>query len=37
MPTYTVTNPTGQTLKITGDKPPSEEELNTIFLDNDNS
>ena len=31
MPTYTVTNPTGQTLKITGDKPPSEEELNTIF------
>ena len=33
MPTYTVTNPAGQTLKITGDKPPSEEELNTIFAE----
>jgi hypothetical protein len=31
MPTYTVTNSQGQSLKITGDKPPSEKDLNTIF------
>lgn len=31
MPTYKVTSPTGQVLKITGDRPPSEQELNEIF------
>lgn len=31
MPTYQVTSPDGRKLKITGDKPPSEAELNDIF------
>lgn len=32
MPTYKVTDPTsGQTLRLTGDSPPTEEELNDIF------
>ena len=32
MPTYKVTDPTsGRTLKLTGDSPPTEEELNEIF------
>ena len=32
MPTYKVTDPeTGQTLKLTGDSPPSEKELEQIF------
>lgn len=31
MPTYTATAPSGKTLKITGDRPPTEEELKHIF------
>jgi len=32
MPTYKVTDPsTGKTLRLTGDSPPSETELNQIF------
>lgn len=31
MPTYQVTSPTGRVVRITGDKPPSEDQLNTIF------
>lgn len=32
MPTYKVTDPsTGRTLRLTGDSPPTEEELNSIF------
>jgi len=33
MPTYKVTDPsTGKTLRLTGDSPPSETELNQIFV-----
>lgn len=31
MPTYKVTSPSGKSLRITGNKPPSEQELNNIF------
>lgn len=32
MPTYTITDPTtGKTLRLTGDSPPTEQELNEIF------
>ena len=31
MPTYTVTNKDGVTLKITGEKPPTKEQLDNIF------
>ena len=33
MPTYTVTNTEGKTLKITGDQPPSKEQLDKIFAE----
>ena len=31
MPTYTVTNKDGVTLKITGEQPPTKEQLDNIF------
>jgi len=31
MPTYRIINPEGKSLRIVGDKPPTEEELNQIF------
>jgi len=33
MPTYTITNTEGVTLKIVGDKPPTKEQLDNIFFE----